>query len=65
MDDENKKNVNGDDQDDNTLADAVDEDDDSESDGGTETSIQPEQGIPNENLSPSGSDTSIPSPDNM
>jgi hypothetical protein len=53
MDDENTNDVNSDDQTDDTLADAVDEDDDTESDGGAETDIMPEQDVPDENLNPS------------
>jgi hypothetical protein len=63
--DENTNDVNSDDQDEDTLANAVDEDNDEESNGGTASSIQPEPGIPNENLEGSSSDATIPSPDNM
>lgn len=69
MDDENTNDVNtantDKDEADDTLGAAVDEDDDNDSNGGTESSIQPEMGIPEENLNPSGSDPSRPSPDNM
>ncbi len=47
------------------LADVIEEDDENDSNGGTESSIQPEPGIPEENLTGSGNDPTIPSPDNM
>ncbi len=52
MDDENKKDP-AQDVDDTSIADAVVEDDDTESDGGAETDIMPEPDIPEENLNPS------------
>jgi hypothetical protein len=64
MDDENTNNINSDDQEDDTIADVTGTDDEIV-DGGTESALQPETDIPEENLNPSGSDVNIPSPDNM
>jgi hypothetical protein len=64
MDDENTNDLNTDEQEDDTLGAAVDEDDDNDSNGGTASSLQPETGIDEGNLTGSGGDPSIPSPDN-
>jgi hypothetical protein len=64
MDDENTNDVNTDDQDNDTLADVVDEDNDEDSNGGTESSTMPEPDVPEGNLTGSGGDPTIPSPDN-
>jgi hypothetical protein len=54
MDDENDlSDPSPTDDDDSSIADAVDEDDDRESDGGLETDLMPETEIPEENLNPS------------